>query len=84
MLRILRKSKNWRDFQANLKPLPPKQQGDCFELLTKYYLQLDPTYKTKLKHVWLVKEVPPETRRHLNPNNSWVREFLGPLGYLSC
>ena len=33
--------------------------------LTKYYLQLHPTYKTKLKHVWLVKEVPPETRRQL-------------------
>ena len=63
---ILRTSKNWRDFQANLKPLTPKQQGDSFELLTKHYLQLDPTYKMKLKHVWFVKEVPPETRRHLN------------------
>ena len=55
MLHILRTSKNGAIFQANLKPLLPKEQGDCFELLTRYYFQLDPTYKTKLKHVWLVE-----------------------------
>ena len=65
MLRVLHSSKNWRDFQASLNPLPPKQQGDCFELLARYYLQIDPTYRTKLKHIWFVKEVPPETRRYL-------------------
>lgn len=65
MLHILRTSTNWHNLQANLSSLAPKQQGDCFELLTKHCFHLDPTYRTKLRHVWFVKEVPPETRRRL-------------------
>ncbi len=65
MKRILSTAKNWRDVQAKLGQLPPKRQGDCFELLAKFYLQLDPKYRTKLKNVWLLKEVPPRVRRLL-------------------
>jgi superfamily II DNA or RNA helicase len=63
---ILTKSKNWKSFKLLLKPLSNKQKGDTFELLTKYYLQLHPTYVTQLKHVWLLSEVPIKVRRKLN------------------
>ena len=35
-----------------------KQKGDLFEELVKAYLQLEPEYASKLKHVWLYREVP--------------------------
>ncbi|MGO9112954.1 MAG: integrase repeat-containing protein [Thermoguttaceae bacterium] len=62
---ILSTSNNWDDFSSMVAGLPAKQQGDCFELLTKYYLLLDPTYRTKLNQVWLLSEVPAAVRRHL-------------------
>jgi predicted helicase len=63
---ILRESDNWPDFQRRLQPLTEKSKGDCFESLTKYFLQLHPTYATKLKNVWSLKEVPVPTRAYLN------------------
>ncbi len=57
-LAILNKSKDWKSFKSTLKSLTTKQKGDAFELLTKSYLQLHPTYATQLEHVWLLKEVP--------------------------
>ena len=64
--RILTKSKNWKSFKSQLKTLSNKQKGDAFEFLTKYYLQLHPTYVTQLKHVWLQSEVPRKVRKKLN------------------
>ena len=63
---VLSKAKNWEDFKARVERLPPKQRGDCFEALTKYYLQLDPKYQTKLKTVWFLKDVPAKVRKRLN------------------
>ena len=63
---VLSKAKNWGDFKAKIERLPPKQRGDCFETLTKYYLQLDPKYQTKLKTVWFLKDVPAKVRKRLN------------------
>jgi superfamily II DNA or RNA helicase len=63
---ILTKPKNWKSFKSQLKALSNKQKGDAFELLTKCYLQLHPTYDTQLKHVWLLSEVPIKVRRKLN------------------
>ncbi len=63
---ILAKSKSWKSFKSLLKPLSNKQKGDAFELLTKYYLQLHPTYVTQLKDVWLLNEVPTKVRKKLN------------------
>ena len=44
------------------------EKGDCFEVLTSYYLQLAPLYATKLKNVWNLNkgEVPPDVRKKLN------------------
>ena len=34
-------------------------------MLTKLFLELDPTYATKLRHVWLLRDVPMKVRAHL-------------------
>jgi predicted helicase len=46
--------------------LPKKQKGDCFEVLTHLFLQLNPHYSTKIENVWLLKNVPSNVREHLN------------------
>ena len=48
----------WDDFTKSVDGLPDKQKGDLFEELVKAYLLLDPEYATKLRHVWLHREVP--------------------------
>lgn len=42
---------SWRDIQARLRDQPAKQKGDIFEALVQAYLQLEPEYASKLKHV---------------------------------
>ena len=42
-------SRNWQDFKKSINGLPEKAKGDQFEILTKYFLQINPTYATKLK-----------------------------------
>jgi superfamily II DNA or RNA helicase len=49
---------SWHDFQGKLRDLSEKQKGDFFEELVKAYLFLEPEYASKLKHVWLHREVP--------------------------
>ena len=66
VINILRKCSNWQDFRAQLQSLTDKQKGDCFEALTKYFLQLHPEYVTSLKNVWHLEEVPSLIRKHLN------------------
>jgi predicted helicase len=43
-----------------------KLAGDIFENVCKYFLQTAPQYQTKLKNVWLLKEVKEDLRRKLN------------------
>ena len=49
---------SWDDIQGKLHGLPEKEKGDLFEQLVKAYLLLEPEYASKLKHVWLQREVP--------------------------
>ncbi len=63
---IQHKSTDWKSFKDQVASLQEKQKGDCFESLTKYFLQLHPTYLSQLQNVWLLKEVPLEVREHLN------------------
>ena len=72
LLNEIKNYKNWQDLKQNLidTSLNTKQKGDIFELITKYYLLIDPIYKTKLKEVWLLNEVPTKIQEYLNlPNN---------------
>jgi len=66
ILSVLRKCNNWQDFKSQLQPLSEKQKGDCFEAITKYYLQLHPEYVTLLKNVWHLEKVPSYIRKKLN------------------
>jgi superfamily II DNA or RNA helicase len=49
---------SWREVSSQFEYLSEKQKGDFFEAFTKAFLILDPEYATKLKHVWLLGEVP--------------------------
>ena len=52
-----------------ISALSTKEKGGCFEHLTKFYLLINAKYRTKLKNVWLLEEVPSEVRSHLNLPN---------------
>ena len=54
----IRDCSSWDDIQGKLRDLSNKQKGDVFEELVKAYLLLEPEYASKLKHVWLHREVP--------------------------
>jgi superfamily II DNA or RNA helicase len=54
----IRGCSSWGDIQGKLRDLPNKEKGDVFEALVKAYLQIEPEYASKLKHVWLHREVP--------------------------
>jgi hypothetical protein len=56
---------SWHDFQGKLRHLSEKQKGDFFEELVKAYLLLEPEYASKLKHVWLHREVPQAVAKKL-------------------
>ncbi|MEN9535520.1 MAG: hypothetical protein RIR37_793, partial [Verrucomicrobiota bacterium] len=56
---------SWHDIQNKWRIFSEKQKGDLFEELVKAYLQLDPEYASKLKHVWLGGEVPQAIARKL-------------------
>ncbi len=58
MLAVIRGCSSWEDIQGKLRTLSEKQKGDLFEQFVKAYLLLEPEYASKLKHVWLHREVP--------------------------
>ena len=62
---IVRQSNSWKEFKNHLEQVTEKEKGDCFESLTKYYLQIHPTYATKLRNVWLLREVPRHVQERL-------------------
>jgi superfamily II DNA or RNA helicase len=39
--------------------------GRAFERLVQLYLQIEPEYRTKLQHVWTLREVPAQVRKRL-------------------
>ena len=48
-----------------MAPLRQEQRGKSFELLTELLLQIDPIYRSKLKHVWHESDLPPSVRNRL-------------------
>ena len=67
---IIQSARSWKDLNKILesytKSNRSKLAGDVFEYLTKLYLQTAPQYKSKLKKVYLEKEVPSSLRKKLN------------------
>lgn len=65
LIGAIRGCSSWPDIQRKWGALPAAHKGELFEELVKAYLQLDPEYATKLKHVWFQREVPQAVRRKL-------------------
>lgn len=61
---------SWSDLNKKLEEFTKSNQsklaGDIFENVCKYFLQTAPQYQTKLKNVWLLKEVKEDLKRKLN------------------
>ena len=64
--RLLKSTATWEQFRDALRPLAAKEKGDCFEALVEHYLKLSPIYTSILKHVWHLRDVPPDKRKRLN------------------
>ena len=65
--RYIASFKSWDAFWKHTKSLSSDyEKGVVFERLTQLYLQTAPEYRTELKHVWLLREVPIDVRRRLN------------------
>ena len=68
--KLLSNTSSWHELNKKLEELTTSAQsklaGDIFENVCKYFLQTAPKYQTKLKSVWLLKEVKEELRRKLN------------------
>jgi superfamily II DNA or RNA helicase len=65
LIKALHGCSSWQGIQAKWRNYSEKQKGDLFEELVKAYLQLEPEYASKLKHVWLQREVPQAIARKL-------------------
>jgi len=68
--KYIQSANTWKDLNKILESFTKsnrsKLAGDIFEYLTKLYLQTAPEYKSKLKKVFLEKEVPSNLRKKLN------------------
>ena len=64
--KLILQSKDWKDFKKRVSKLDTKGKGDCFEVLTKAFLETDPRYTTKLRYVWHISNVPTKTRTKPN------------------
>jgi len=62
---LARKCRSWADFQQACQPLSNKEKGDLFEEMVKAWLLLEPEHASKLKHVWMLREVPPSVAKRL-------------------
>jgi superfamily II DNA or RNA helicase len=56
---------SWAEIHAKWAGFTEKEKGDRFEDLTQAFLQLSPLYRSQLKSVWRLEEVPPAVRQKL-------------------
>jgi superfamily II DNA or RNA helicase len=90
LIRLLKDVNNWNDFKNILESKTKLEKGKAFEELTKYYLQYNPIYKSKLKNVWLQSEVTPSLLKKLNiPSNDQgidivAETFEGKFWAIQC
>ena len=73
-VKIIQQSKSFKNLDRTLTKLAKmkkgKLAGDVFEYLTKLYLEVSPEYKTKIKKVYLLKEIPTALKRKLKLPNT--------------
>ena len=72
--KIIQQSNSFKDLDRFLKKLikskKAKLAGSVFEYLTKLFLEVSPEYKTKLKKVYLLSEIPTAIKRKLKLPNT--------------
>jgi superfamily II DNA or RNA helicase len=56
---------SWGEIHAKWASFTEKEKGDRFEDLTQAFLQLSPLYRSQLKSIWRLEEVPPAVRHKL-------------------
>ena len=56
---------SWGEIHAKWASFTEKEKGDRFEDLTQAFLQTSPLYRSQLKSVWRLEEVPPAIRHKL-------------------
>jgi len=70
MKKYILNAKSWKDLNITLSKFTKSNQsklaGDIFEYLTKLYLETAPQYKSKLKKVYLLNEVPTALKKKIN------------------
>ncbi len=70
LIKIINQFNSFKNLNKQLEKYTKNNQtklaGDIFELVVKLYLQTNPKYKTKLKKVWLLKEVDKKIKHELN------------------
>ena len=64
--RFIASCKSWDDFWDGAEELTEADKGIIFERLSQLYLETASEYRTKLRHVWLLRDVPADIRRQLN------------------
>jgi superfamily II DNA or RNA helicase len=58
LLKAIEGLSSWTEIHARWGSYTEKEKGDRFEDFTQCYLQVEPEYSSKLKHVWRIEEVP--------------------------
>ena len=70
LIKILNQFGSYKNLNQQLEKYTKNNQtklaGDIFELVVKLFLQTNPKYKSKLKNVWLLKEVDKKIKQKLN------------------
>ena len=64
--RFIASCPSWEDFWQRTRQLSKGEMGLAFERLVQLYLQTEPEYRTKLRHVWTLREVPPDVCKRLD------------------
>src|SRR5215475_7757139 len=65
--RFIASCASWNEFWERTNKLSTDgQKGAAFERLTQLYLQTSPEYRSELRHVWTLREVPPRVCKRLD------------------
>ena len=64
--RFIASCPSWEDFWQRTRQLSKAEMGRAFERLVQLYLQTEPEYRTILRQVWLLREVPPDVCKRLD------------------
>jgi superfamily II DNA or RNA helicase len=64
--RFIASCSSWDHFWERASKLSNTEKGIAFERLTQLYLQTAPEYRTKLRNVWLLRDIPTDIRGRLN------------------